>query len=148
MMGARLFPKHPIHASSFLRIALLISQLLGSAQLTLNICTEIYAILYPLLENAYHTAWIIHPLLCVVQALKHNPETSKQTEHRDLLSKVSFSLDLALSTLYQERQLSTFVANAVLELPPGPSRSAFLCFASKQLLLETNPRCNFPVDRR
>jgi hypothetical protein len=138
VMAARLFEKQPIHAGSFQRLALLISQVLTNSELTLIICNEMYATLYSLLANAYHTEWIIHPLLYIVQALRTNTETSNQSLHQELLAKTAFSLDLALSTLYQERQLSLLVVNSVLELPPNPTRSAFIFFAARQQLLEVS----------
>jgi hypothetical protein len=61
-----------------------------------------------------------------------NTETSKQSLHQELFAKTAFSLDLALSTLYQERQLSLLVANSVLELPLNPAPSAFVFFAARQ----------------
>lgn len=139
LMAARFFAAKPVHATSFQRIALLISQILKNHEMTLEICTEMFAILQPLLENAYHARWVIQPLLFIIEALKENKETSKEPQHQEILARCSFSLDSTLTTLYQERQLSLYVMQSVAELPPNPNRSAFLLFASRQQLLESNP---------
>ena len=139
LMAARFFSSKPIHATSFQRIALLVSQLLKNYEMTLEIGTEMFAILQPLLANAYHTRWVIEPLLFIIEALKANKETAKEPQHQEILARCAFSLDQALSTMYQERQLSSYVMQSVAELSQNPNRSAFLLFASRQQLLEANP---------
>ena len=138
IMAARLFASKPLHATAFHKLALEVSQVLGNANLTLQICNEMFTILQPILINEFHAKWVIHPLLCIVTALKTNKETQKNPLHQNIISRASFALDSAFVSLYQEKQLSVFVMNSILELPPNPMRTSFLMFASRYHLLESN----------
>lgn len=138
MMAARLFSNKPLHATAFHKIALELSQVLGNQTLTLQICSEMFTILQPVLVNAYHARWVIHPLLFIVTALKANKSTQKDPVHQDIIARASFALDNAFVNLYQEKQLSVFVMNSIIEMPPNPMRSAFIMFASRYHLLESS----------
>lgn len=138
MMAARLFANKPLHATSFQKVALILSQVLNNFELTLQICSEIFALLQPLLTNAYHSRWVIHPLLYIINTLKNNKQTAKSELHQQLASKCSFVFDSILVQLYQERQLSSYALNSVVELQSNPYRTSFMLFASKNQLLEAN----------
>lgn len=138
MMAARLFSNKPLHATSFQKVALILSQTLHNHELTLQICSEIFALLQPLLVNAYHTKWVIHPLLYIIDSLKNNKETSKSELHQKLAAKCSYAFNSILIQLYQERQLSSYAMNSVIELQPNLARSEFMLFASKNQMLEAN----------
>ncbi|EAY09166.1 hypothetical protein TVAG_363810 [Trichomonas vaginalis G3] len=138
IMAARLFSNKPLHATAFHKIALELSQVLGNQQLTLQICYEMFTILQPILVNSYHARWVIHPLLFIITALKSNKSTQKDQVHQDIISRASFALDNAFVNLYQEKQLSVFVMNSIIEMPPNPMRSSFIMFASRYHLLENS----------
>lgn len=139
LMAARLFRSRPLHAASFQRVALVISQVLKNQQMTLMICSEMFSVLQDLLSHTFHTQWVISPLLYIIDALKTNKETAKDPVHQEITAKAAFILDSIFTTLYQERQLSLFVMSAVSLTPVNKFRSSFLLFASKNLLLESNP---------
>ncbi|OHS95868.1 hypothetical protein TRFO_10273 [Tritrichomonas foetus] len=138
MMAARLFAAKPIYATSFQRIAVVLSQILHNHDLTLQICHEMFAILQPLLVNIYHTQWVFHPLLYIIDTLKHNKNTAKTELHQNLSAQCAYAFENILVQLYQEKQLSSYIMKMVVELPPNLSRSAFMMFASKNQLLEAN----------
>ena len=138
MMAARVFAEKPLHATAFHKLALLLSQVLQNQSLTLQICNEMFTILQPVLENSFHSRWVIHPLLFIMSALKTNKQTQKDPVHQDIIARCAFALDSAFAYLYQERQLSVFVMSCILELPPNPMRTSFLMFASRYHLLESN----------
>lgn len=138
MMAARLFINKPLHAASFEKLAIILSQTLQNYDLVLQICSELFSILQPLLVNSYNTKWVVHPLIYIINTLKNNKHTQKAEPHQILLAKASFVLDSLLVQYYQERQLTGFVMNSVVELQSNPYRTAFILFASKNKLLENN----------
>lgn len=138
IMASRLFSSKPLHAISFLKISLTISQLLNNQELTLSICNEMLATIEPCLTNIYHTKWVIHPLLFVISALAKNKNTVNDELHQLILSRASYAIDSLFVWLYQERQLSQFIISAVQSLPADQFRSFFLLFASKNQLLESS----------
>ena len=138
VMAARLFSNKPMHATAFQKIAVILSQILQSFDLTLQICHEIYSTLQPLLVNPYNERWIIHPLLFILNALKHNTKTAKEELHQALVSKCSYALEGLIIQYYQEKQLSSYIVKTTIELSPNQYRTKFLLFASKQQILETN----------
>lgn len=138
LMAARLFSSKPLHSTSFQKLALEMSQILGLHDLTLKICHEIYSVLEPAISNIFHSKWTMSPLLFVLNALKWNKQTENEQSHMNLLAKVSFAIDAVLATLYQEKQLAQFVLNSVVESSANQFRSSFMMFAAKYHILEQN----------
>lgn len=138
IMAGRLFSSKPLHATSFLKIALTISQILNNQELSLSICNEMLATIQPNLVNIYHSKWVVHPLLYIISALMKNKETVNDELHQVILSRASFAVDSLFVSLYQEKQLSQFIINAVQSLPADQFRTFFLLFASKNQLLEAS----------
>ena len=138
LMAARLFASKPLHATAFQRISLILSQILNNPDLILKSCREILATIQPLISNTYHSQWVIQPLLFIIKALKCNENTRNESDHQEILVKAAYSLDSALVTLYQERRLSQYIMNSVLDLPVNNWRTSFLLFAAKNQILDSS----------
>ena len=137
LMASRLLSAKPLHASSFQHISLVLAQILNNPDLVLSAAREALVTLQPLISNTYHTQWIIQPLLFIINSLKFNKKTQNTPEHQEILAKAAYALDSALVKLYQERQLSLYIMNSVLELPQNHWRQVFLLFAAKNQITES-----------
>ena len=112
-MTARLFAAKQPHSTAFHKLALEISHVLGNSGLTLQICNEMDYNSSTKSYYTFHAKWVNHPLLSIVTALETNKETQKDTLHQNIISR---AFDVSLS-LYQEKQLSIFIMNSILQAP-------------------------------
>jgi len=135
-MASRLFTSKPLHATAFHKISLSIAYILSNSELVLSIANEMFTILQPLLQNSYHTKWIIQPLLQIINVLRHNKETNKRDLHQLILSKASYYLSSIFITVYQEKQLISSIVSANNESPANPYRTSFLLHSSRAHILD------------
>lgn len=139
IMAGRIFAdKKPMNATSFQRVALILAHELKNDEFVYSICNEIFATVYPLISNIYNTKWIVNPLLLIIDSLSNIDQTSQEKRNQEFLAKVSFALNSVFSRFYQEKSLSQFISDKVVNLPESEARTEFLTFSTSEKINKTD----------